>query len=364
MRMEENSMERVYNFSPGPSVLPEPVLREAAGEMLDWRGSGMSVMEMSHRSKPFAAIMEETEALLREVMGIPDSHDVLFLQGGASLQFAMVPYNLMPEGGSADYLDTGAFARKAIEEGQLFGTVRIAASSKAENYSRIPEISGLDPKAAYVHLTTNNTIYGTRFREMPETGAVPLVADMSSNILSEPVDVSRFGLIYAGAQKNLGPAGLTLVIIRKDLIGRHRKNTPTMLRYDIHAREGSLYNTPPAWSVYVTGLMLRWVRDSGGVPAMAERNRRKADLLYRFLDGSALFRGTARKEDRSLMNIPFVTGDEKRDAAFLARAADAGLVNLKGHRSVGGMRASIYNAMPEDGVRRLVETMARFEEET
>jgi phosphoserine aminotransferase len=354
-------MSRVYNFSAGPSVLPEAVLRRAAEEMLDYKGSGQSVMEMSHRSPVFESLIKETECLFRELLGIPDSHGVLFLQGGGSLQFAMVPLNLLPEGGTAEYVETGVWAKKAAEEASKYGTARITASSKDRNFAYIPEVPPAGPDSAYLHITTNNTLYGTRYSRLPEGASVPLVADMSSNIMSEPVDVSKFGLIYAGAQKNLGPAGVTLVIVRKDLLGRHRPWTPTMLRYDIHAENGSLYNTPPCYGIYIIKLVLEEIKKLGGLPEVYKRNREKARILYDFLDGSSLFRGTAEKKDRSLMNIPFVTPKEELDKAFLKEAEDRGFVNLKGHRLVGGMRASIYNAMPPEGVAKLVLFMKDFE---
>ncbi len=354
-------MNRVYNFSAGPSVLPEAVLQTAAQEIFDYRGCGQSVMEMSHRSSAFEGIIQEAERLFRELFGVPEEYAVLFLQGGASTQFAMVPLNLLPEGGSADYVETGLWAKKAAEEASKYGSVRVAASSKAGNFRYIPEIPGAAAGSSYLHLTSNNTIYGTRYTQYPWTKQVPLVADMSSNIMSEPVDVGKFGLIYAGAQKNLGPAGVTIVVIRKDLLGKHRASTPTMLRYDIHADNGSMYNTPPCWSIYIIKLVLDEIRKMGGLPAVYTVNREKADVLYDFLDGSSLFSGTAEKKDRSLMNIPFVLPSEDLDAAFLTEAEASGLVNLKGHRSVGGMRASIYNAMPTQGVVRLVELMKDFE---
>ena len=356
-------MKRVYNFSAGPSVLPEPVLRRAAAEMLSYGGAGMSVMEMSHRSAVFQEIADTAESRVRELMGIPDDYAVLFLQGGASMQFAMVPLNLLPEDGSADYVDTGRWSAKGIDEAERYGRVRVAASSKSEGYTNIPEVQDLDPAAAYVHITPNNTISGTRFTKLPNTGSVPLVADASSCIMSEPVDVSRFGLIYAGAQKNLAPAGLTVVIARKDLLGSCREITPTMLRYSTHLEAGSMFNTPPCWCIYILGLVCDRIRDLGGLDAMGEINRRKAAVLYDFLDASDLYRSPVRREDRSLMNVPFLIGDGSPDAEFLRGAEESGLVNLKGHRSVGGMRASIYNAMPEDGVRALVRYMEQFEKE-
>lgn len=354
-------MKRVYNFSAGPSVLPEAVLKTAAEEILDYHGCGQSVMEMSHRSPAFEGIMKETESLFRELFGVPEEYAVLFLQGGASTQFAMVPLNILPEGGSADYVETGLWAKKAAEEASKYGSVRVSASSKATNFDRIPEVPAAAPGASYLHVTSNNTIYGTRYSAYPRAEGIPLVADMSSNIMSEPVDVSKFGLIYAGAQKNLGPAGVTIVLIRKDLLGKHRGSTPTMLRYDIHAENGSMYNTPPCWSIYIIKLVLEEIRKSGGLSAVFAVNREKAAVLYDFLDGSRLFAGTAVKKDRSLMNIPFILPTEELNAAFLKEAEAAGFVNLKGHRSVGGMRASIYNAMPVQGVVHLVELMKNFE---
>lgn len=357
-------MARVYNFSAGPSVLPESVLRRAADEMLDYQGSGQSVMEMSHRSKTYDAIIKECEALLRSVMNIPDNYKVLFLQGGASSQFAMIPLNLMTGSGKADFLITGQWANKAYQEASRYGETKVIASSKDKTFSYIPEWDPADftKDADYFHICMNNTIYGTKFTKLPETGDVPLVADVSSCILSEPIDVSRFGMLYAGAQKNMGPAGLTVVIIREDLIGEAQACTPTMFKYSIHADNGSMYNTPPCYSIYICKLVLEWLRDEiGGLEKMKEINEKKAAMLYEFLDSSKLFRGTVEKKDRSLMNIPFVTGNEELDAKFVKEAAAAGFVNLKGHRSVGGMRASIYNAMPVEGVEKLVEFMKAFE---
>ena len=357
-------MARVYNFSAGPSVLTESVLRTAAEEMLDYKGSGQSVMEMSHRSKTYDAIIKECEALLREVMGVPDNYKVLFLQGGASSQFAMVPLNLMNGSGKADFVLTGQWASKAQQEAARYGEAHVVASSKDKTYSYIPALdpAAFTPDADYFHICLNNTIYGTRFTALPETGDVPLVADVSSCILSEPIDVSRFGLLYAGAQKNMGPAGLTVVIVREDLIGHARDITPTMFNYQIHADNGSMYNTPPCYAIYICKLVLEWVKnDMGGLESMKAYNEKKAGLLYDFLDSSSLFKGTVEKKDRSLMNIPFVTGNEELDAKFVKEAAAAGFVNLKGHRSVGGMRASIYNAMPIEGVEKLVAFMKRFE---
>ena len=357
-------MSRVYNFSAGPSVLPESVLQQAAAEMMDYQGSGQSVMEMSHRSKVYDAIIKSCEALLREVMGIPDNYKVLFLQGGASSQFAMVPLNLMNGSGSADYVITGQWASKAQKEAARYGDARIVASSKDKTFTYIPELdpSTFNPEADYFHICMNNTIYGTRYTALPETGKVPLVADVSSCILSEPIDVSRFGVLYAGAQKNMAPAGLTVVIIREDLIGHARDMTPTMFNYQTHADADSMFNTPPCWSIHICKLVLEWLKnDIGGLENMKKINEEKAALLYDFLDSSSLFKGTVVKKDRSLMNIPFVTGNEEMDARFVKEAAAAGFVNLKGHRTVGGMRASIYNAMPVEGVKKLVEFMREFE---
>ncbi len=358
-------MNRVYNFSAGPSMLPEKVLKIAADQMLDYEGSGMSVMEMSHRSKVYESIINTAEADLRELMNIPDNYKVLFLQGGASTQFAMVPLNLMTNNKKADYVITGQWSKKAFSEAKLYGEPRKVASSDDKTFSYIPKLdkSMFDPEAAYVHITLNNTIYGTKYNELPDTGDVPLVADMSSCILSEPVDVSKFGLIYAGAQKNVGPAGVTIVIIREDLIGEAMDITPTMLKYSIHADNASLYNTPPCYGIYVCGLVFKYLKEIGGVSAMAEINKRKAKALYDFLDNSAMFKGTVVPEDRSLMNVPFITGNEELDAKFIKEATAAGFVNLKGHRTVGGMRASIYNAMPEEGVAALIDFMKKFEAE-
>ena len=357
-------MARVYNFSAGPSVLPESVLRQAADEMLDYQGSGQSVMEMSHRSKVYDAIIKECEALLRQVMGIPDNYKVLFLQGGASSQFAMLPLNLMNGSGKADFVITGQWANKAYQEAARYGEAHVVASSKDKTFTYIPKLdpASFTPDADYFHICLNNTIYGTRYTALPETGSVPLVADVSSCILSEPIDVSRFGVLYAGAQKNMAPAGLTVVIIREDLIGHARDITPTMFNYKTHADNDSMYNTPPCYAIYICKLVLEWIKNEiGGLEKMKERNEGKAALLYDFLDSSKLFKGTVVKEDRSLMNIPFVTGSEALDAKFVKEAAAAGFVNLKGHRTVGGMRASIYNAMPVEGVEKLVAFMKDFE---
>lgn len=355
-------MERVYNFSAGPSMLPEEVLEIARDEMLNCHGSGMSVMEMSHRSKWFEEIIQKAEADLRELMDIPSNYKVLFLQGGAYTQFAMVPLNLMKKG-KADYVNTGTWAKKAISEARKYGKVNVVASSEESTYTYIPE---LDPgkfskDADYFYITTNNTIYGTRYTELPETGNVPLVADMSSNILSEVYDIKKFGLVFAGAQKNMGPAGVVTVIIREDLVSDTQPEVPTMLQYKIHAENGSMYNTPPCYSVYICGLVYQWLKKLGGVPAMQKINEEKAALLYDYLDNSNMFKGTVAKKDRSLMNIPFVTGNKELDAKFIKEAEAKCFVNLKGHRSVGGMRASIYNAMPVEGVKALVNFMKEFE---
>ncbi len=357
-------MARVYNFSAGPSMLPESVLAKAAAEMLDYEGSGQSVMEMSHRSKVYQGIIDDCEALLREVMNIPDNYKVLFLQGGASSQFTMVPMNLMTGSGKADYVSTGQWATKAQKEAARYGEANIVASSKDKTFSYIPKLdpSTFTKDADYFHICMNNTIYGTVYHELPDTGDVPLVADISSCILSAPIDVSKFGMLYAGAQKNMAPAGLTVVIIREDLIGKAMDITPTMFNYQIHADNGSMFNTPPCYTIYMAKLVLEWVKNEvGGLENMLIRNQKKADLLYNFLDSSKMFKGTVVPEDRSLMNVPFVTGNEELDAKFVKEATAAGFVNLKGHRSVGGMRASIYNAMPYEGVEKLVEFMKEFE---
>ena len=357
-------MSRVYNFSAGPAVLPEPVLHRAAEEMLDYRGTGMSVMEMSHRSKAYQAILDQAEADLRRLMGIPQNYRVLFLQGGASQQFAMVPMNLM-KNRVADYIITGQWAKKAWQEAKLYGQANVAASSQDRNFSYIPDCADLpiDPQADYVHICENNTIYGTKFHRLPNTKGKNLVADVSSCFLSEPVEVSRYGMLYGGAQKNVGPAGVVIAVIREDLIDEDvLPGTPTMLRYHVHADNGSMYNTPPAYGIYICGLVFQWLLEQGGLEAMGQRNREKAAVLYDFLDSSRLFRGTVEKKDRSLMNVSFITGSDELDAQFVAEAAQAGLVNLKGHRTVGGMRASIYNAMPRQGVEKLVQFMDRFEQ--
>lgn len=358
-------MSRVYNFSAGPAVLPEEVLREAAAEMLDYQGSGMSVMEMSHRSKDFQAIIDDAEKDLRELMQIPDNYKVLFVQGGGNMQFAMVPMNLF-KNKVGDYIITGQWAKKAYQEAKMFGTANAIASSADKTFSYIPDCSDLpvDENADYVYICLNNTIYGTVYHELPNTKGKTLVADISSCFLSEPIDVSKFGILWGGVQKNVGPAGMAIVIIREDLITEDvLPGTPTMLTYKTHADAGSLYNTPNAYCIYVCGKVFKWLKKMGGLEEMKKRNEEKAKILYDFLDSSKLFHGTVVPKDRSLMNVPFVTGDKEMDAKFVAEAAKAGLVNLKGHRTVGGMRASIYNAMPKAGVEALVAFMKKFEEE-
>ena len=356
-------MARVYNFSAGPAVLPEEVLIEAANEMLDYQGTGMSVMEMSHRSKAYKKIIDEAEQDLRDLMHIPDNYKVLFLQGGAHQQFAMVPMNLM-KNKVADYIITGQWAKRAYQEAQKFGKANAIASSADKTFSYIPDCSDLpiSEDADYVYICENNTIYGTKFKTLPNTKGKLLVSDVSSCFLSEPVDVTKYGIIYGGVQKNVGPAGVVIVIIREDLLSDDvLPGTPTMLQYKVHADNDSLYNTPPAYGIYICGKVFKWLKKQGGLEAMKVYNEKKAAILYDFLDNSKLFKGTVRKEDRSLMNGPFGTGDEEMDAAFIKAAEKAGFVNLKGHRSVGGMRASIYNAMPIEGVQKLVEFMAEFE---
>ena len=356
-------MSRVYNFSAGPAVLPEDVLREAAEEMMDYRGCGMSVMEMSHRSKMFESIINDAEKDLRDLLGIPDNYKVLFLQGGASQQFAMVPMNLF-KNRVGDYIITGQWAKKAYREAKLYGTANAVASSADKTFSYIPDVSDLpvSENADYVYICENNTIYGTKYKTLPNTKGKTLVADLSSCFLSEPIDVSKYGLIFAGAQKNVGPAGVVIAIIREDLITEDvLPGTPTMLRYKTHADEKSLYNTPPAYGIYICGKVFQWLKKRGGLEAMKEFNEKKAALLYDYLDQSRMFSGTVVKEDRSLMNVPFVTGKEELDALFVKESKAAGLENLKGHRSVGGMRASIYNAMPMEGVEKLVSFMKEFE---
>ena len=346
-------------------MLPEEVLKTAAAEMLEYGTTGQSVMEMSHRSKEYQAIIDTAERDLRDIMNIPDNYTVLFLQGGASTQFAMVPFNLMNKNKKADYIITGQWAKKAYKEAARYGNARAIASSEDKTFSYIPKITPdmIDPEADYVHICMNNTIYGTKWHTLPECGNVPLVADISSCILSEPIDVSKFGVLYAGAQKNVAPAGLTIVIIRNDLLGNAMDITPTMLNYVTHSENGSMFNTPPCYTIYIAGLVFKWIKALGGLEEMKKINENKAKILYDFLDGSKLFRGTVVPEDRSLMNVPFVTGDEELDAKFVKAAKEAGFVNIKGHRSVGGMRASIYNAMPTEGVIALVEFMKKFEEE-
>ena len=359
-------MARVYNFSAGPSMLPESVLKTAAAEMLDYKGTGQSVMEMSHRSKEYGAIITEAEALLREIMNIPDNYKVLFLQGGASTQFAAIPLNFMNGSGKADYVITGQWAKKAAQEAARYGEVNIVASSADKTFSYIPKLdkSTFTPDADYFYICMNNTIYGTVYHELPETGDVPLIADISSCFLSEPLDVTKFGMLYGGAQKNVAPAGVTICIIREDLLGKARDITPTMLNYQIHADNGSMYNTPPCYTIYIMKLVLEWIKNEvGGLEKMKEINEKKAKILYDFLDSSEMFKGTVVPEDRSLMNVPFVTGDTDLDAKFVAAAKEAGFINIKGHRTVGGMRASIYNAMPIEGVEKLVAFMKKFEEE-
>lgn len=359
-------MSRVYNFSAGPSMLAESVLKTAAEEMLDYHGCGQSVMEMSHRSKIYKTIIEGAESLLREVMNIPDNYKVLFLQGGASTQFAAIPLNLMNGSGKADYVITGQWANKAYKEAARYGEAKAVASSADKTYSYIPK---LDPAtftkdADYFYICMNNTIYGTKFHELPETGDVPLIADISSCILSEPIDVTKFGMLYAGAQKNVAPAGLTIVIIREDLLGHARDITPTMLNYVTHAENGSMFNTPPCYNIYICKLVLEWIKNEiGGLENMKKINEEKSGMIYDFLDNSKMFRGTVVPEDRSMMNIPFVTDSDELNAKFIKEAEEAGFVNLKGHRSVGGMRASVYNAMPVEGCKKLVEFMKKFEEE-
>jgi phosphoserine aminotransferase len=356
-------LARVFNFSAGPAVLPEEVLRQAAEEMLDWHGSGMCVMEMSHRGDEFISIAEEAEADLRGLLAIPPRYKVLFLQGGATLQFAMVPMNLLDGKKAADYVNTGEWSKKAIKEASRFCEVNIAASSEDGGFTYVPEQASwrLSRDAAYVHICSNETIGGVEFHWVPETGGVPLVADMSSHILSRPIDVTRYGLIYAGAQKNVGPAGLAIVIVREDLLGRAAKGTPSMLDYKVHADAQSMSNTPPTYAVYVAGLVFKWLKRQGGLAAIERRNIAKANLLYQYLGDSTLFRSPVRERDRSRMNVPFTLREASLERAFLEGAEERAMVQLKGHRSVGGMRASIYNAMPIEGVQRLVDYMREFE---
>ena len=359
------NVKRVYNFSAGPAVLPEEVLKEAAEEMLSYERSGMSVMEISHRTPLFQEIIDEAEQDLRDLMHIPDNYKVLFVQGGGHMQFAMVPMNLM-KNGKADYIITGLWSKKACQEASLYGDAAAVASGEADHFTAIPDVNQISFRkdADYVYLCLNNTIYGTLFHELPETGDIPLVADISSCVVSEPLDVSKFGMLFAGAQKNMSGAGVTIVIIREDLIGNAMDITPTMLNYKVHADADSLYNTPPCYAIYIAKLVLEWIKnDVGGLEKMKELNEKKAKLLYDFLDSSEMFKGTVVPEDRSLMNVPFVTGNADLDAKFVKESTEAGLVNLKGHRTVGGMRASIYNAMPYEGVVALVDFMKKFEAE-
>ena len=357
-------MTRVYNFSAGPAALPEDVLKQAQDEMLDWHGSGMSVMEMSHRGKEFMSIAAEAESDLRELMAIPSNYKVLFLQGGASSQFAMIPMNLIGRSGRADYFRTGSWSKKAIAEAKRYGEINVTVNSEVDGkFTSVPAADGfaVSADAAYVHYTPNETIEGVEFPYIPETGDIPLVADMSSTILSRPVDVSRFGLIYAGAQKNIGPAGLTIAIVREDLVGSPLDGTPTMFNYATHADNESMYNTPPTYGWYLAGLVFKWLKGKGGLAGMAEINRRKAEKLYTAIDGSGFYRNPVDPVCRSWMNVPFTLADSSLDEAFLKGASAAGLKTLKGHRSVGGMRASIYNAMPESGIQALIDYMAEFE---
>lgn len=354
-------MKRVYNFSAGPSMLPVPVLQRAADEMLCYGDSGMSVMEMSHRSPEFDAIIKNAEKLLRQLMGIPDNYKVLFMQGGASTQFACVPLNLM-KNGKADYILSGQFSTKAQKEAMKYGEAKIIASSKDDNFSRIPVVTrdDISPDADYVHICFNNTIYGTKFNYIPDTGDIPLVADMSSCIISEPVDVSKFGVIYAGAQKNMAPAGVTVVIVREDLLGNARPDTPAMLNWQLMAENDSMYNTPPCWPIYIAKMVYEWILDMGGLDAMKAYNEKKCAVLYDYLDSQDYYIAPVQKEFRSMMNVTFVTGNPDLDKKFAKEAGEAGLKNVKGHRSVGGMRASIYNAMPIEGVEALVKFMKEF----
>ncbi|MCQ2489506.1 MAG: 3-phosphoserine/phosphohydroxythreonine transaminase [Clostridia bacterium] len=358
-------MARVYNFSAGPSMLPESVLNRAADEMLDYEGTGESVMEMSHRSKEYDAIIKGAESLLRELMNIPDNYKVLFLQGGASTQFAAIPLNFMNGSGKADYVVSGQWSNKAMKEAQKYGDVKVVASSKEQNFSCVPDVpkSELRPDADYVYICMNETVHGNIMRELPDCGNVPLIADISSCFLSEPLDVTKFGMLYGGAQKNVAPAGLTICIIREDLLGNARDITPSMLDYALMAENDSLYNTPPCYNIYICKLVLEWIKKLGGLDAMKRRNEAKAKLLYDFLDQSKMFHGTVVAKDRSLMNVPFVTDSDELNAEFVKACTENGFINIKGHRSVGGMRASIYNAMPIEGVEALVNFMKQFEEE-
>ncbi|NJN26658.1 MAG: 3-phosphoserine/phosphohydroxythreonine transaminase [Cyclobacteriaceae bacterium] len=356
-------MSRVFNFSAGPATLPVEVLEKAQKDLVDYKGTGMSVMEMSHRSSDYMAIFDAAIASLRKLMAVPDNYEVMFMHGGASSQFAMVPLNLFSKSKKADYIHTGEWSKKAIAEAKRYGKVNVVASSEDKTFSYIPKVTKdmFDPEADYVHITTNNTIYGTTFPSLPEVGNVPLVADMSSNILAQVYDVSKFGLIYAGAQKNIGPAGVAIVIVRKDLIGKAMDITPTMFNYKTHADNGSMFNTPPTYAIYIAGLVFDWLLERGGVAAMQKINEEKAGWLYDFLDNSSLFKATVEPASRSTMNVPFVTGSDELDATFIKEASAKGLKTLKGHRTVGGMRASIYNAMPQEGVKSLVAFMKEFE---
>ena len=359
-------MARVYNFSAGPAVLPESVLQEAAAEMLDYQGTGMSVMEMSHRSAAFKKIIEEAEADLRDLMAIPDNYKVLFLQGGATLQFAGIPMNLMTGSGKADYIVSGSWSKKAYKEASLLGNARCVASSEDKTFSYIPDVDSLelDPEADYVYICENETIYGTHYHKLPNTGDVPLVSDVSSCFLSEPIDVSKYGVIYGGVQKNIGPAGVVIVVVREDLLkDEWIENTPTIMRWKSQADGGSMVNTPPCYGIYICGRVFKWIKAQGGLEGMKKINEAKAKLLYDYLDSTEFYTATAAVEDRSIMNVPFVTGDADLDAKFVAQAKQAGIENIKGHRSVGGMRASIYNAMPVEGVQALVDFMKKFEQE-
>ncbi len=355
---------RVYNFSAGPSMLPVEVLERVQQDLLNYNGSGQSVMEMSHRSKDFQKIIDDAEADLRELMNIPENYKVMFLQGGGTLQFAMIPLNLLRNSKKADYVVTGTWAKKAYKEATKFGDVKVVASSEEDKFTWVPKITKEDirPDADYVYITTNNTIYGTKYNYVPETGDIPLVADMSSNILSEELDVTKFGVIWAGAQKNVAPAGVTIVIIREDLIGHAEAEVPTYLDYKIHSENGSMYNTPPCFSIYVAGEVFKYIKSIGGIKEMERRNVEKANMLYDYIDSSRLYNCPVAKEDRSIMNVVFVTGNADLDKKFIAEAKEKGFVNLAGHRSIGGMRASIYNAMPKEGIEDLIEFMKKFEE--
>ena len=357
-------MARVYNFSAGPATLPVEALEKAQKDLVDYKGTGLSVMEMSHRSPEFQEIFNGAMDNLRKLMNIPPNYQILFLQGGASSQFAMVPLNLFSSGKKADYVNTGVWSKKAIAEAKRYGNIRVVASSEDKNFGYIPKLTAdmFDAEADYVHITTNNTIYGTVYPELPDTGKVPLVADMSSHIMGQVYDVSKFGVIYAGAQKNIGPAGLAVVIVREDLIGHALDITPTMFNYKTHADNGSMFNTPPCFAIYMAGLVFEWLLEKGGVVEMEKINRAKAALLYDFLDNSKLFKSTVEPHSRSIMNVPFITGSEDMDKKFIAEASKIGLKTLKGHRTVGGMRASIYNAMPHEGVQALVNFMKEFEQ--